>query len=140
MSCVNRVFHAKSIVNGQPTPHPFTPIEKNRGFVFLICPNGDGRAVGVTDWDGDGDLDAFVANRWSTVFAGDTNSVWLNDGAGKFEDSGQNLGDSSSVELGDVDGDGDLDLAFANEDEANLKKALEHDQVSASADEMLELE
>ena len=30
--------------------------------------------------------------------------------------------------------------SLSNEDEANLKKALEHDQVSASADEMLELE
>ena len=30
--------------------------------------------------------------------------------------------------------------SLSNEDEANLKKALEHDQVSASADEMLDLE
>jgi uncharacterized membrane protein len=30
--------------------------------------------------------------------------------------------------------------SLSNEDEENLKKALEHDQVSASADEMLELE
>ena len=30
--------------------------------------------------------------------------------------------------------------SLSNEDEDNLKKALEHEQVSASADEMLELE
>ena len=51
------------------------------------------------DLDGDGDLDAFVANN-----------VWVNDGSGNFTDSGLILGDSTSsrVALDDLDGDGDL--------------------------------
>jgi hypothetical protein len=73
----------------------------------------DGVALG--DLDGDGDLDAFIANGawWG---AGEPNKVWLNDGDGNFTDSGQSLGSSGSfvVALGDVDGDGDLDALIVN--------------------------
>ncbi len=70
--------------------------------------------VAVGDLDGDGDLDAFVANR------NVGNRVWLND-RGVFTDSGQRLGDHASfgVALGDLDGDGDLDALVANLGQAN---------------------
>ena len=66
--------------------------------------------VSLGDVDGDGDLDAFVANSRTG------NRVWVNDGSGIFTDSGQSLGDhySHGVTLGDVDGDGDLDAFVAN--------------------------
>ncbi|MBC8422446.1 MAG: right-handed parallel beta-helix repeat-containing protein, partial [Chloroflexi bacterium] len=72
------------------------------------------RAVALGDVDGDGDLDAFVANSHDAY--GQGNKVWLNDGTGIFSDSGQSLGDSYSrdVALGDVDGDGDLDAFVGN--------------------------
>lgn len=64
--------------------------------------------VRLGDVDRDGDLDAFVVN--GTNFS-EADKVWLNDGYGKFSDSGQSLGNSPSngVSLGDLDGDGDLD-------------------------------
>jgi hypothetical protein len=67
-------------------------------------------AVALGDVDGDGDLDAFVANNW-----GPANKVWQNDGMGAFTET-QSLGSSSSyaVALGDLDGDGDLDAFVAN--------------------------
>ncbi len=70
------------------------------------------RAVALADVDGDGDLDAFLANGRSEGV--EANTVWLNDGTGRFHDSGQRLGtdlmvDSHSVALGDFDADGDLD-------------------------------
>ncbi|MEZ4768418.1 MAG: FG-GAP-like repeat-containing protein [Caldilineales bacterium] len=71
------------------------------------------RHVALGDLDGDGDLDAFVANG---SFLQTANKVWLNDGSGTFSDSGQNLGNvwSEQVALGDLDGDGDLDAVAAN--------------------------
>jgi len=73
------------------------------------------RSVTLGDLDGDGDLDAFVANRYTG------NGVWLNDGSGNFNDSTQVLGNSNSygVTLGDLDGDGDLDAFVANRNSGN---------------------
>ena len=67
--------------------------------------------LALGDVDGDGDLDAFVANLGS----GQPNSVWLNNGSGTFS-LGQSVGSSPSdgVGLGDLDGDGDLDAFVAN--------------------------
>jgi hypothetical protein len=79
---------------------------------------GDVNSYGIAlgDLDGDGDLDAFVANFWEPY-----NKVWLNNGDGTFVDSGQELGDTESlaVALGDVDADGDLDACVANENQTN---------------------
>ncbi len=76
-----------------------------------------GGGVSLGDLDGDGDLDAFVAN--GDFLGGARNQpdrVYLNDGTGKFTDSGQRLGTSLSrkVELADLDGDGDLDAFVTN--------------------------
>jgi len=73
--------------------------------------SSDSRSVALGDVDGDGDLDAFVAND-----ANQPNRVWVNDGSGIFSDSGQRLGSltTKDIALGDVDGDGDLDAFAAN--------------------------
>jgi len=87
----------------------------------------DGHGVSLGDVDGDGDLDAFVANSPFRLLDGG-NRVWINQGglqggmAGTFRDSGQSLGDvfSRDVSLGDLDGDGDLDAFVGNRrDEGN---------------------
>ncbi len=69
--------------------------------------------VALGDLDGDGDLDAFVANYGLQP----EDEIWLNDGSGNFTDSGQRLGSTASydVELGDLDGDGDLDALVVDD-------------------------
>jgi len=87
----------------------------------LTMGNSWSLGVSLGDLDSDGDLDAWVAN------ASQPNRVWLNEGGaqggvpGVFVDSGQILGSSHSyaVELGDLDGDGDLDACVANGGQPN---------------------
>ncbi len=74
-------------------------------------------AVDLGDLDNDGDLDAFVTATYTTT-QNRANRVWLNDSTGIFTNSGQYLGNASSlaVDLGDLDADGDLDAFVANDD------------------------
>ena len=80
----------------------------------------DSTSVALGDLDGDGDLDATVANASDTV-GGQPSTVWINDGSGTFTNSGQALGTSQSrsVALGDLDGDGDLDAMVVNDGQPN---------------------
>jgi hypothetical protein len=76
-------------------------------------------SVALGDVDGDGDLDLVAGNSYKT------NRLYLNDGtASPFSgvsasDITTDTNNTYSVALGDVDGDGDLDLVVGNYDQAN---------------------
>ncbi len=55
------------------------------------------RGMALADLDGDGDLDAFLANGRNERTV--PNTVLWNDGDGRFRDSGQQLGEAGSVEV-----------------------------------------
>jgi putative intracellular protease/amidase len=76
--------------------------------------------VALADLDGDGDLDALLANGFRTQGGYPSRLLW-NDGSGQFTDSGQLLNETLAAELGvgDLDGDGDLDVFVSNMDLPN---------------------
>jgi enediyne biosynthesis protein E4 len=79
---------------------------------------GYGFAVRAADLDGDGDLDIYVAND------SDANYLYRNDGKGRFEEVGLWTGAAfggggaaqagMGVEVGDIEGDGNLDIFVTN--------------------------
>ncbi len=76
----------------------------------------DTTSVAWGDMDGDGDLDLAFGNA-DDAQGGEVNQVYRNDGSGNFSLAWESTGDlknTYSVAWGDMDGDGDLDLAFAN--------------------------
>ncbi len=82
---------------------------------------GDTRDCELGDLDGDGDLDLILANRGKSQSFSQQNRICLNDGTGHFRDvTATNfppfLDFTEALSLGDVDGDGDLDIVFGNRD------------------------
>ncbi|MEM7305257.1 MAG: VCBS repeat-containing protein [Planctomycetota bacterium] len=72
----------------------------------------DSETVAVADFDGDGDEDIFVGN---SVLADKQNRLYLNDGSALFTDGTAthlpvDTDDTEGLSVGDVDGDGDLDV------------------------------
>lgn len=88
----------------------------------LVFPPGEGQAsdFGFGDFDGDGDLDFVVVNGPEGHLAemGGFDRLYRNDGTGVFAEYAGFLGDawnvdtdrSTSVAVGDIDNDGDVDL------------------------------
>lgn len=71
-------------------------------------------AVSLSDLNGDGHADLFAIRDYSAV------RVYYNDGEGRFQDSGQKIGDGTIgkgvialIALGDVDGNGSVDAVTA---------------------------
>ncbi len=92
------------------------------GLLAGVAVNGEGRSeasmgVDVADFDGDGDEDLFLAH-----LAGETNTLYVNDGSGLFDDrtlsSGLGAPSLSYTAFGtgwlDFDSDGWLDLLVLN--------------------------
>ena len=78
-----------------------------------------GHGVGIGDLDADGDLDCIVTSAGygeNKVYTFKPTKIYLNDGKGVFQDSGQDFRDDVEgmggyvVGISDLDGDGDMDF------------------------------
>jgi len=76
--------------------------------------------VALADFDGDGDLDALIANGFRETGSQTTRLLW-NDGSGAFTDSGLHLNETMGAHfaVGDLDLDGRLDVVVTNMDRPN---------------------
>jgi len=98
------------------TADPFSGV----GGSYVSGDAHDTRSVALADMDGDGDLDLAAGNE------DQTNRLYLNDGtADPFSgvsgsDISSDVHGTRSISLGDMDGDGDLDLIAGNLATANL--------------------
>ena len=74
-----------------------------------------GNGIALADLDADGDVDAVTANA-----AGQTNKVLVNSGTGTFAvvALATNTDASNTAALGDIDGNGRIDIVFANDNQS----------------------
>lgn len=112
----NPILVGRILEKGMALSGGLDAIAQTTGFVDSgqVLGGAESMDVVLGDVDGDDDLDAVVANG----FFGDPqpNQVWLNDGKATFSPGvAFGLADSLGVDLGDLDGDGDLDAFIAND-------------------------
>ena len=76
-------------------------------------------SVALGDLDGDGDLDAVTAHGQSDMGNGSGGRIWINDGTGRFQPQAATLGEafSGAATLGDLDGNGNLDIVLSHGDQ-----------------------
>ena len=96
-----------------------TFVEVGQAAGVALSATADTRTAVWGDFDNDGDLDLYVANRLQP------DRLFRNDGDGTFTDVTQaagidHLGYPQSANLADIDADGDLDLYLANFDRPSV--------------------
>jgi len=92
--------------NGADDPSPFADLSV-----------GEQASPTFADWDGDGDMDLIVGNKSGELaYFRNDDGTFITVDASENPFAGLNLGFEATPTLGDVDGDGDLDLVSGDQD------------------------
>ena len=106
-------LHLLAVLSLGPTPPQDAFVETRRMLPMLEISGAAYRAAASGDVSGNGWTDVLVARKGA-------DSLFVNRGAGLFDDASGTLpaiaADTRTVELGDLDGDGDPDAYLVNRD------------------------
>lgn len=94
---------------------------------YNILPNGDGQHgdIALGDVDNDGDLDILICGEERNDPHTQKGGLYINDGQGNFtvRECPVLAGWDASIDLADIDGDGDLDILFSGHKNGGIPEA-----------------
>ena len=99
---------------GTYLPHSAVPLRNEGVYLTIDGPVDYGEAIATSDWDGDGDLDMLSNNGFGKVFLYENRACVFTKGMRPLFTVPRRIKSGSSLDIVDIDNDGDLDVLAGN--------------------------